>query len=101
MRAVFVVLIAAILVGCLTPPAASVNSPGSNTVGTDGEKRVCKADADCVAEQCCHPTSSVNTLNAPECGEAVCTLDCKPGTVDCGQGYFACASGQCVAMYYQ
>ncbi|MCK4326992.1 MAG: hypothetical protein KAW41_00790 [Candidatus Diapherotrites archaeon] len=96
MRPILAVLLAAMLVGCLTPPTADINAG----LGGADDKRMCTIDADCVAEQCCHPTSSVNTLNAPNCTDVACTLDCRPNTVDCGQGYFACASGQCVVMFY-
>ncbi|MFC2175058.1 hypothetical protein ACFLQ2_04305 [archaeon] len=100
MKAFLSVLLVAMLVGCITPPSASISNPGS-VGGAVDEKKVCKVDADCVAETCCHARRAVNAPNAPNCTDVACTMDCEPGTVDCGQGYFACSeSEQCVVILY-
>jgi hypothetical protein len=64
----------------------------------EGKPEVCTDDADCVPEQCCHPTSCVPASQAPDCTDVVCTLECQPGTMDCGQGYCACQAGVCTAI---
>jgi hypothetical protein len=59
----------------------------------------CHADGDCVPAECCHPTSCVNAQDRPSCREVICTLECRPDTMDCGQGRCACVEGQCTAVY--
>ena len=61
------------------------------------DKYFCGSDADCAAEQCCHPTSAINRNFAPSCSEAVCTMECRSGTIDCGQGEIKCIKNQCLA----
>ena len=58
----------------------------------------CLRDEDCVPAQCCHPTDCVNVENRPNCEGIVCTMECRPGTMDCGQGYCACVENQCKAI---
>jgi len=56
----------------------------------------CQTDADCVPDACCHPAGCVQKDAAPEgCGEAMCTAECKEGTLDCGKGTCACMDGAC------
>ncbi len=38
----------------------------------------------CYPSDCCHAT--VCSLEQPDCTGAICTMDCRPGTLDCGQG---------------
>ena len=55
--------------------------------------RSCLADSDCVPEQCCHPTSCINSAS-----KGVCTLLCTnvcDGPLDCGAGYCGCVQGSC------
>jgi len=61
-------------------------------MGTDP----CKTDSDCVKATCCHATMCVSKDKAPSCKDAVCTLDCKYGTMDCGGGC-VCKDGKCGA----
>jgi len=56
----------------------------------------CSADGDCVAESCCHASSCVAKENAPICSGIKCTMDCRPGSLDCG-GSCLCENGKCVA----
>ncbi len=56
----------------------------------------CTSDADCVPAQCCHATSCTLQTAAPDCSQAMCTRDCRGGTLDCG-GSCYCNHGQCAA----
>ena len=58
----------------------------------------CNTDSDCVAASCCHPDSCVNAESAPDCQGLMCTLECKPGTMDCGQGKCVCQNNECTAQ---
>ena len=64
----------------------------------DGGGKACTVDADCVPAECCHPTSCVAANQAPDCADVICTLECRPNTMDCGQGHCACQDGQCAAI---
>jgi hypothetical protein len=56
----------------------------------------CRGDADCVPEQCCHPTSCTNKALKGVCNLA-CTASCE-GPLDCGAGACACVKSKCVVM---
>ena len=58
----------------------------------------CVTASDCVPEQCCHPTSCINRNNAPDCTWVACTEECRPGTMDCGQGQCVCTDNRCTAV---
>ncbi len=58
----------------------------------------CNWDKECVPEQCCHPISCVPTDEAPNCLDTICTEECAPGTMDCGQGFCECRLGKCKAV---
>jgi len=60
-------------------------------------EKQCKVDADCVKDVCCHASDAVNKDYAPNCGGLLCTQECQPNTLDCGQGKISCDEGQCVA----
>ena len=62
------------------------------------EEKFCLRDEDCVPAQCCHPTDCVNEAYKPRCKGIVCTMECRPGTMDCGQGYCACVENECKAI---
>ncbi len=64
-------------------------------VSAGGETSECSVDADCVAAQCCHPTSCVAIKDAPDCSGIGCTAVCAPGSMDCGQGHCVCVDGRC------
>ncbi len=59
------------------------------------EEKYCDLDSDCAPASCCHATSCINT--PPDCSGVMCTMECKPGTLDCGQGKCSCQNNQCVA----
>lgn len=56
----------------------------------------CTTDADCVPADCCHAAACVAQANAPSCGDAMCTQECRFGTIDCGGGCL-CHEGRCAA----
>lgn len=64
-----------------------------------GEETVCSTDADCVPDACCHATGCVHKSQAPLCDAVMCTMNCEPGTLDCG-GSCVCQDGECVGQDY-
>ncbi|MBT4446844.1 hypothetical protein HOA92_00210 [archaeon] len=58
----------------------------------------CEADTDCTAALCCHSDSAVNNDYAPNCQGMLCTADCQPGTMDCGQAVAKCVQGACTVV---
>ncbi|MBM3232743.1 hypothetical protein FJZ18_01085 [Candidatus Pacearchaeota archaeon] len=56
----------------------------------------CEKDSDCVPSSCCHPASCVLKNQAPECKGVICSQECKPGTLDCGQASCSCQNKRCV-----
>ena len=61
------------------------------------EELRCGSDADCVPASCCHSDSCVNIDFNPDCGDIYCTMECVPGTMDCGQGSCVCENNKCFA----
>ena len=59
------------------------------------ENAGCTSDADCVPATCCHASACIPTAEAPSCDDAMCTTECKDGTMDCGKGACACVDGAC------
>ena len=84
--------LAGCLLALLLPVLFAACTPTVN-VGDD----TCTTDADCVPASCCHADACVAASNAPECGDVLCTLECQPGTMDCGGGCF-CDGGRCAAQ---
>ncbi len=52
----------------------------------------------CVPSSCCHSTSCIPPGQAPDCSNIMCTQECVPGTLDCGQGSCAYVGGKCEAV---
>src|SRR3989344_741492 len=52
-------------------------------IGTNGS---CSSNNDCIPASCCHATTCTNKEKAPICDRILCTQQCVPGTLDCGQG---------------
>jgi hypothetical protein len=74
-------------------PAAPTEGGGHDLViGEDA----CETDDDCVPAECCHAAACVASANAPACGDAMCTMECRYGTLDCG-GACLCHEGRCAA----
>jgi hypothetical protein len=65
-----------------------------------GAAGACSVDADCVPASCCHPSSCVPAAQKPNCADTMCTMNCAPGTMDCG-GRCACEAGSCKAILAQ
>ena len=76
-----------------------VVSKGNNFfVDTDNKGNLidCSVDADCVPADCCHSSSCVNNVDAPDnCENLFCTTECAPETMDCNQGYCSCVDNKC------
>ncbi len=64
-----------------------------------GESLVCSSDEDCVQDSCCHAKGCVLKSNAPSCKGVMCTMNCEPGTLDCGQGSCKCLNSKCEAIF--
>ena len=63
------------------------------------EEKVCTLNKDCVQSVCCHASDTVNHDNAPDCRGVLCSTECVPETLDCGQGQMKCIQGQCQAVF--
>jgi len=70
----------------------------SACTGVPLEKQ-CVQDIDCVQAQCCHATDVVNKENRPDCSGVLCSAECTPGTMDCGQARPSCIEGACVLVF--
>lgn len=68
-----------LLVSCTTVPA---------------EKK-CLQDSDCAPASCCHPVDAVNKEYSPHCEKVMCSQNCVPDTIDCGQGEIKCVNDEC------
>lgn len=94
-RALFWVIIALILIVVgmwiyiRTHPSPMENKTNSSLI--------CSSDADCVPSSCCHADSCENIASKKVCN-VLCTQECQPGTLDCGQGSCACVNNKCSAV---
>ncbi len=61
---------------------------------TDAQKS-CALDSDCVSTTCCHATDAINQEFGPNCAGQLCSQECAPNTLDCGQGEIKCVEGEC------
>lgn len=66
---------------------------------TKGLQSLCIKDEDCVADSCCHAKGCVNKNLAPSCSGIMCSQECVPGTLDCGQGTCKCINSVCEASF--
>jgi hypothetical protein len=74
--------------------AASPSPAATGTVSGGGpDVRSCATDADCVPEQCCHPSGCINRAYKQVC-TVLCTNVCL-GPIDCGAAHCGCVSGSC------
>ncbi len=76
-------------------PSPAVAGPRSS-FGLVASEAPCETDADCVPAACCHATACTNRAQAPSCQQAMCTAECRSGTIDCGGGCL-CVEGHCAA----
>ena len=58
----------------------------------------CSYDQDCVPASCCHSTECVPAGEAQNCKGMMCTMECRPDTMDCGQGFCRCINNECKAI---
>ncbi|MBS3169742.1 hypothetical protein J4210_04615 [Candidatus Woesearchaeota archaeon] len=61
-------------------------------------EKQCSVSADCVPDACCHAAGAVNAPFAPDCSDTLCTLECRPETLDCGFGKIQCVKNACVVI---
>ncbi len=59
----------------------------------------CDEDSDCVKAQCCHAADCIIKEKAADCSRIMCTMECMPGTLDCG-GRCACIAGRCTGQNF-
>ncbi len=57
----------------------------------------CMVNEDCVAATCCHADSCAAKENAPNCEDILCSMECRPYTMDCEQGRCVCRNHKCAA----
>jgi hypothetical protein len=57
--------------------------------------RECLSDSDCIPSSCCHSASCMPRSNFSKCASVMCTTDCRPDTMDCGQGSCVCVNNKC------
>ena len=86
--------------GSTTPDNSGDTPVAKASANADpGDDQACSADADCVPAQCCHPSTCVPASQAPDCADTMCTQECRPDTMDCGQGHCGCQDGACTAIF--
>lgn len=93
----FLVLLLSII-GCTNDIKESDDKQGIEVQIDIPANLACNVDSECVPEQCCHPTSCVNlNYKNTDCAMKACTMECKPATLDCGQGSCVCEDHKCLA----
>jgi hypothetical protein len=60
--------------------------------------KVCEINADCVPAYCCHSNEVINKDNKPDCSGVLCSAECAPDTLDCGQAKALCVEGICTMV---
>ncbi len=78
------------------PDGSAVGRTGPNCEFAPCPSAGCSSNSDCLPAQCCHATSCVPVSQAPACEGVACTMNCAPGTMDCGGGC-ECQNNECVA----
>ena len=63
------------------------------------EELQCSEDLDCVPNACCHADGTINKEFAPDCSSILCTMECVPETLDCGQADLKCIEEQCEIVW--
>jgi hypothetical protein len=59
----------------------------------------CDEASDCVPAQCCHAADCIIKEKRMDCSRMMCTMECQPGTLDCG-GSCACIAGRCAGQNF-
>lgn len=84
------------LIACLVVTVVAIKVIGNgNSNKINNTLSECSLDSDCVRASCCHASSCVPVVNAPNCKGLYCTMECINGTLDCGQGSCGCVEGKC------
>ena len=97
LRSVLGVAVAASVLHACASPASSPATGGAPPPGSAVEAPIfsadpCDKDEDCAAVAECHPARCVRTDRASAMpSDMVCTMECRPGTADCGYNHCACA----------
>lgn len=87
-------LIVIIIIGALFFLVAS-NDKNESFNEPVKDENSCVYDSDCIKDSCCHASGCAAAENAPECLGIVCSQECAPGTLDCGQGSCKCINNKC------
>jgi len=100
----FLTLIIIVLSGCREANIGiehknNISKISNNSLNEEKEIIECNLDQECVPNSCCHPTGCVPISKAPNCSGIMCTQECRPNTLDCGQGYCRCIKGKCEAIF--
>ncbi len=80
----------------LCPDGSGVGRTGPNCEFAPCPGEECSSNTDCVPADCCHATGCVPAGQAPDCAGVACTMDCRPGTLDC-YGGCECQNSKCIA----
>jgi hypothetical protein len=75
-------------------PAADASRTNVSDPLPDGAE--CARDEDCAPTACCHAVACAPVAQRPACEGVMCSMDCRPGTIDCGGGCL-CQAGRCGA----
>jgi hypothetical protein len=88
----------ALLLGCFSPaPPRAAESDVAPPSGSAVQAPVfstdrCDKDEDCAPVAQCHPDRCLRTEHAGTLPpDTMCTMECRPGTVDCGYNHCGCA----------
>jgi len=87
---------ASVIHGCASP-AASPLTDGAPVPGSAVESPIfsvdpCDKDEDCAPVAECHPARCTRRDRAGTMpSDLMCTMECRPGTVDCGYNHCGCA----------
>ncbi len=64
-------------------------------VSCTNTQKSCTLDSDCVSTTCCHALDAINQEFGPNCAGQLCSQECVPETIDCGQGEIKCIEKEC------
>lgn len=96
-RLMIALIIIVLIAGGVSLIVVKLNEKNKNV---EIEKELyCDSDADCMPSICCHPNGCVNKDFANSCVGSICSAECRPGTLDCGQGSCLCVNNKCNAVF--
>lgn len=95
MAILFLALIVVVVMIVNTPKIDESNHSIPNS--SIGE---CNIDSDCIPDSCCHASACVSKNQyALRCDNTLCTMECAPNTLDCGQGSCKCINSKCLVEF--